>query len=402
MLRSTIEDTAVAAAKAWSHTAVETRHVVYAICRTLSKRPETHAIQAAVKAALEPHGTSVGIPEVSAEARELIARCISEDAAIAVALQGFEGDSDTGAQAGPVATARETVPDESPPSAEGKLEDIDAVLAELDGLVGLGPVKAKVRQVMAVVRANRERSAAGMPSVNPSLHLVFTGAAGTGKTTVARLVARLYAATGALTGARFVEVTRGDLIAGYVGQTALKTQHVIDGTVPGVLFIDEAYALTASHGVDYANECIATLVKNMEDRRSELAVIAAGYSAQMADFIDSNPGLRSRFKTFIEFPYYNPDELVAIFRGFAGDAMIALGAGVEERAGELFAEARSSPDFGNARYARSVWEQAYANMAARAADDGVVELSELAEIVVDDLPGLSRGPDSRRGPLGFR
>lgn len=415
MLRATLEDAAVAAAKAFSHAEVEPRHVVYAISRRLSDRPELEAIKAAARAALDPHGSATATPSVGDAARAMLERCVSEEAAVAVALEAGgdarEGGADGTAAGGvdepkatskapPKAHAQAQPPPEAP--APEPREAVADVLAELDALIGLATVKEKVRQVIAVVRANRERAAAGMPGVNPSLHLVFTGSAGTGKTTVARLVARLYAAAGALEGARCVEVSRGDLIAGYVGQTALKTQHVIDGAIPGVLFIDEAYALTASHHVDYANECIATLVKNMEDRRAELAVIAAGYSEPMADFIASNPGLRSRFKTFIEFPDYTSDELVAIFRGFAGDAQIGLGEGVEERAAALFDAARSAPDFGNARYARSIWEQAYASMATRAAADGTVELAELGEIAAGDLPDAPSGLGGRQRSIGFR
>jgi SpoVK/Ycf46/Vps4 family AAA+-type ATPase len=262
------------------------------------------------------------------------------------------------------------------------------VLKELDSLIGMDAVKAQVRSVIAVVQANTERVKAGMAAVNPSLHLVFTGPPGTGKTTVARLVARLYASTGALPGSGFTEATRADLIAGYVGQTALKTTEVINKTRPGVLFIDEAYSLSPMGNVDFGGEAIATLVKAMEDNRNELALIVAGYADEMGEFINSNPGLRSRFRTYINFPDYAAPELILIFRQFVETSGLKLGDGALEKAASVFTEVARRPNFGNARFARSLFEQAYARMAARAAADGVVDVSELhtlepADIVLD-------------------
>jgi len=246
-------------------------------------------------------------------------------------------------------------------------------------------VKAQVKSMIAVVQANAERAKAGLAPVNPSLHLVFTGPPGTGKTTVARLVARLYAAAGALPGAGFNEATRTDLIAGYVGQTAIKTTELINRTKPGVLFIDEAYALTPRGDVDFGSEAIATLVKAMEDYRKDLAVVVAGYDDEMADFIGSNPGLRSRFKTYINFPDYSAPELLRIFELFVQSSGITLAPGALEKAESVLDDGASQADFGNARFARSLFERAYARMAARAAADGAVEVSELTTFIPDDI-----------------
>jgi ATP-dependent Clp protease ATP-binding subunit ClpA len=186
-----------------------------------------------------------------------------------------------------------------------------------------------------------------------------------------------------------------------VGQTAIKTAEVIQRTRPGVLFIDEAYALTPTHGSDFGAEALATLVKAMEDHRGDLAVIAAGYGDAMAGFIRSNPGLRSRFKTYVDFPDYEPDELALIFERFAKATAIRLHDGVLEAAARVFARAALRPDFGNARFARSLFEQAYARMAARAFADGIVTVDELTLIEARDLEWEDSMPDRERRPIGF-
>lgn len=408
MLRANLEDAAVAAAKAWSHSDVESRHVVFAICRLFHQRAECQAIQAAARDALEPTGSALTTPTISAGARAVLDACLSESAAVAIAVAriGEAGQSparDTATGTGHAAApgARSAHKHESEPASSAAVEDTSAVLAELDALIGLTAVKDKVRQTIAVVQANLERQKAGLPIVNPGLHLVFAGPPGTGKTTVARLVARLYKSAGALPGANFTEVTRGDLIAGYVGQTALRTQQVIDRTRPGVLFIDEAYSLTATHGSDYASECVATLVKNMEDYRGDFAVIAAGYGDQMAEFVHSNPGLRSRFKTFIDFPDYAASDLVQIFERFARHAQVRLATGVIEKASHACGVATRASDFGNARFARSLWEQAYTNMAVRAAADGRMTIDELAEVIPDDITVEVEPSASKQKRVGF-
>ncbi|HEX2140421.1 MAG TPA: AAA family ATPase [Woeseiaceae bacterium] len=405
MNRSVISDAAVSAAKGYSHGAVEPRHVLFALARHFRERPECAGFLEPARRGLEPRGNSYGSPAMSEAATALIGTLNSDDDGIAALRQAFEGDgtpSAAGAAGGQAAeTAEEAAPRAQPQAASAAAESVADVLAELDALTGLNAVKAQVRRIIAVVQANTEREKAGLRPVKPGLHLVFTGPPGTGKTTVARLVARLYAAAGALPGSNFTEATRADLIAGYVGQTAIKTHELINRTRPGVLFIDEAYSLTPTSGVDFGHEAIATLVKAMEDHRNDFAVIVAGYGDEMQEFIECNPGLRSRFKTFIDFPDYSSGELSEIFGRMAHEVGIALGPGALEKAAEVFAAASGKRSFGNARFARSLFEQAYARMATRAADDGAVTIEELTTLLAEDIDDdLSMLPsDPRR--IGF-
>lgn len=409
MLGNRLLDAAIAAAKGYGHAAVEPRHVLYAAVRQFQSRPEVEALLPRAKAALDPRGSALQTPKATPEAEQLLAKLDASPDAVAVVLEAFRGDPVAGpvpgaAPGGPaLPAAQHAAAPAAPAERPGPrpAESTAAVLAEIDQLIGLASVKRQLATISAVVQANQERIRAGMAPVTPSLHLVFTGPPGTGKTTVARLVARLYAAAGALPGSTFTEVSRSDLVAGYVGQTAIKTAEIVTKTRPGVLFIDEAYSLTPSHGSDFAAEAIATLVKGMEDFRSELAVIAAGYGDEMVDFVASNPGLKSRFKTYIDFPDYTPDELTRIFGGFAKAAGIALQDGVLAAADAVFRRVVDKRDFGNARFARSLFEHAYARMAARAAADGTVTVPEVSTINVTDLEWEESGLDRRVRKIGF-
>jgi SpoVK/Ycf46/Vps4 family AAA+-type ATPase len=186
-------------------------------------------------------------------------------------------------------------------------------LAELDELVGLRVVKDDVHRLTSLIRVQRLRAERGLPTVDSSHHLVFTGNPGTGKTTVARLLARIYRSLGVVSGGHLVETDRSYLVAGYVGQTAPRTRAVLEQALGGMLLIDEAYALARGGENDFGREAIDTLVKFMEDHRDDLAVVAAGYPAEMDQLIDTNPGLRSRFTRTLHFEDYTDDELVQIF-----------------------------------------------------------------------------------------
>jgi stage V sporulation protein K len=399
MIRSVIQDSAVSAAKASSHPTVEPRHVWFAIAKRFKDKPECEALFPVAKSALEPAGNAYGgAPTITDEAKAVLETINNETDAVAALLKAFENSGAAAASGAATQTreATEQTGEAAASSTAAAAETTADILAELDALIGLEAVKGQVRRIIAVVQANTERQKAGLPTVSPGLHLVFTGPPGTGKTTVARIIARLYAATGALPGSNFTEGTRTDMVAGYVGQTAIKTKELIDRTKPGVLFIDEAYALTPSSHVDFGHEAIATLVKAMEDYRDQLAVIVAGYEEEMTEFISSNPGLRSRFKTQIAFPDYNAAELTEIFCRMAAEAGMQLAEGCRETAEVVFDRAAGRQDFGNARYARSLFEQAYARMATRAAADGLVSVDELhtllPEDIHDDLSTLSPPP----------
>jgi len=405
-LRGDLLDAAVSMAKSCGHEQVEPRHVLFVVAKRFRDNAEAGPLFDRARQSLDPHGRATGVPATAPDTTTLLESITTEKDAIGALVAALKSATpgtpeSTGGQAGQAAVAAAQTQAAAAAAATATAEGTTEILAELDRLIGLNAVKAQVRNVLAVVQANAQRKKAGLATVNPSLHQVFTGPPGTGKTTVARIIARLYASVGALPGSGFTEATRADLIAGYVGQTALKTMDVIRKTRPGVLFIDEAYALTPRSEVDFGSEAIATLVKAMEDHRDELAIIVAGYGDEMEVFVDSNPGLRSRFKTYIDFPDYTAPELSQIFVKLAAESGIALAEGVREKAEGVFSEVVGREAFGNARFVRSLFEQAYARMAARAAADGNVEVSELQAITPDDVV-LDEGALQReRRRIGF-
>ena len=264
---------------------------------------------------------------------------------------------------------------------------LSAPMRHLAKMVGLGPVKAEVEKLANLVRIQHERERQGIKTVGVSYHCVFTGNPGTGKTTVARIVAGIYKDLGVLKKGHLVETDRAGLVAEYVGQTGPKTNKVIDAALDGVLFIDEAYSLVEGSKDDYGKEAIATLLKRMEDERSRLVVILAGYSEDMKRFIASNPGLQSRFNRYIHFPDYEAADLVSIFRQFAETSQYRLGTGAEEALHNVMERAAEHKDehFGNGRFARNLFEKSIERQAMRLARVGHLSKEMLQELLPEDI-----------------
>jgi SpoVK/Ycf46/Vps4 family AAA+-type ATPase len=260
------------------------------------------------------------------------------------------------------------------------------VLEQLDALVGLESVKAHVKKLGHLMELFERRKRENLPVPTPSHHLVFVGNPGTGKTTVARLIAKLYAALGVLASGHLVEAARSDLVGEYVGHTAGKTTKLFDSALGGVLFIDEAYALSrGDHAEDFGREAIDTLVKLMEDHRGEVVVVVAGYPELMREFIDANPGLRSRFEETLVFDDYSNDELVKIFERMCFEHRYRIGAEILAAARAHFERSPRKRGFGNARVARQLFEDAIARQAARLSAGSRYSREDLTTLSVEDV-----------------
>lgn len=294
------------------------------------------------------------------------------------------------------AVPQKAAPEEKPQTqAESQEEEktqeeptLEELLAQLDSLCGLEKVKADVKSLINLVKVRSMRREAGLPVPPMSLHLVFLGNPGTGKTTVARLLAQIYHVIGVLPKGQLVEVDRSGLVAGFVGQTALKTQEVVQKAMGGVLFIDEAYALVnQENGNDFGREAIEVLLKNMEDHRDELIVIVAGYAGLMEKFIHSNPGLESRFNKYLYFEDYNASQLYDIFSSMCKKNGYTLSqegdAWVRRDLEELFAN--RDENFGNARDVRNLFEKAVSRQADRVAALESPTREQLMELLPQDL-----------------
>jgi len=274
-------------------------------------------------------------------------------------------------------------------------ETMDDVLAELNELIGLEEIKKSIIDLTNYLKIQKVREAKGLKTVNTSLHTVFLGPPGTGKTTVARLISRIYKHLGYLEKGHLVETDRSGMVAGYVGQTAIKVNEIVAASIEGVLFIDEAYALSKGNQRDFGNEAIETLLKKMEDHRKELVVIVAGYSDEMEGFIESNPGLQSRFNRYFSFDHYRPKELLGIFLLFCHKNDFILTEDAKEKMEFIFTQLyeKRHKAFGNARVARNLFEKIIEYQANR-----LVKITELTEEVLktiteEDIPPVNQTVD---------
>ena len=262
---------------------------------------------------------------------------------------------------------------------------------ELHSLIGLSSVKAEVERLTNFIKIKKLREKQGLPVSEISYHCVFTGKPGTGKTTVARILANIYSELGVIKKGHLVETDRSGLVAEYVGQTAVKTNKIIDSALDGVLFIDEAYSLINGGNNDYGSEAISTLLKRMEDDRKRLVVILAGYGNEMLTFINSNPGLQSRFNRYIDFPDYNADELLEIYKCNLKKHKYTLSVEAEAFISAYLSNAVANKDknFGNARFVRNLFEKTLENQAMRLANIGHLTSEMLCEISIEDVKSLA-------------
>lgn len=287
------------------------------------------------------------------------------------------------------APANSNKEEEMPPASQGKssVESLEEALKTLEDLIGLSPVKQDVKTLVDFIKIQRKRKEVGLKENPLSYHCVFTGNPGTGKTTVARILADIYRELGIVKKGHLVETDRSGLVAEYVGQTAVKTNKIIDSALDGVLFIDEAYTLVQGGEKDYGSEAIATLLKRMEDDRNRLVVILAGYNEEMKAFIDSNPGLQSRFSRYINFPDYSADELAKIFLLRAKNSQYVCDADVCASIVDIMGRAVVTKDknFGNGRFVRNLFEKAIQRQAVRLSSVSPITTEMLTQLTLHDL-----------------
>ncbi len=290
----------------------------------------------------------------------------------------------------PIEEDLKAVVQEAQPELEPE-ETLEELLEDLNDLTGLTKVKEDLNSLINLLKVHKMRMERGLPQTSISLHMVFSGNPGTGKTTVARMMSKIYRQLGVLSKGHLVEVDRSGLVSGYVGQTAIKTKKVIDSALGGVLFIDEAYALTPSGGSnDFGIEAVNTLLKAMEDNRDDFVVIVAGYPELMDDFLESNPGLRSRFNKQILFEDYTAEELVDIFSGICGKSFYEVTDDAMACVRDFFAERceKKLPGFANGRDVRNYFEKTLTNQANRLATMTDVTDTDLVTITLADVESV--------------
>ena len=280
------------------------------------------------------------------------------------------------------------------PKTKGKVSEplsqktVDEALEDLNSLTGLTAVKEEIKSLINFIKVQKAREDKGFKSSSLSYHIVFTGNPGTGKTTVARIVAQIYKALGVLQQGQLVETDRSGLIAEYVGQTAVKVNKTVDSALNGVLFIDEAYSIVGDTQDSFGKEAVSTLIKRMEDDRDKLIVVLAGYTKEMQDFIETNPGFKSRFNRYIDFTDYKPDELLSIFEGLCKKLDYKLTDEAKVKLTTIFTTAYNNRDksFGNGRFVRNTFEKSMERQANRIASVADLTDEVLTTITADDVP----------------
>ena len=359
---------------------VDTIHVVLAVVQLYDNLIRDRITLDQVLAYVTPAHNTKTKPTFSDAAQSALDQLTNDDTTIAWLQQSYQrlvaGESiDITAPPEPPAPPLPVAPER---------RSVAEIFADLDALIGLTPVKQAVREIVARQQAMALLAARGTPAVF-SKHLVFTGAPGTGKTTVARYVGELYAAINVLPTTSFIEVSRADLIGQFIGQTAPKVQEVVNRARGGVLFIDEAYALMPHHESDYGHEALSTLVQLMENYRDDLVVIMAGYRDEMRALINVNPGLRSRMTTYIDFPDYVPAELGQIFTNIIAHYGITVTPDAMDYLTTQLGQVFTTGEYGNARYVRSLWEHAFTSMALREFADGSYPADALRQLTRADI-----------------
>lgn len=274
-------------------------------------------------------------------------------------------------------------------------ETLEDVMEELNQLIGLDNIKQSITELSNFLKIQKLREEKGLKSVNNSLHSVFMGPPGTGKTTVARLVSKIYKHLGYLDKGHLIETDRSGMVAGYVGQTALKVEEIVTAAMNGVLFIDEAYALTNGNKKDFGNEAIEVLLKKMEDHRKNLIVIVAGYPDEMQEFIRANPGLQSRFNRYFNFNHYKPLELMGIFELFCNKNDFKLKEDAKDKLQFIFDKLyeKRHKSFGNGRVSRNLFEKIIEYQANRIVSITPITEDLLKNITEEDIPPVNKTVD---------
>jgi len=386
-----IRESATSVAKKYDHSALTKLHILYGIRRRFPDQLNSlnlEDIEKEISKLPRVPSASLGVTE---EVEELLSgiqypqQALELATSLSLSLLGLKLEEN------PVPVAATAV------AVEEEQLTLDQSLERLNKLIGLSEVKSQVSKLINVHQANNIRSDQGLPKVPVGLHCVFTGSPGTGKTTVARYLADMYFSIGLLPSRHVHEVDRSALVAGYVGQTALKVQEAVERAKGGVLFIDEAYSLSADSGAGFGDEAISTLVKAMEDNRDNLAIIVAGYKEPMKQFIESNQGLKSRFQNYIHFSDYSSEELLKIFDELCHSHKMEISESAKIDLLEHIEDAKPQGDQGNARYVRNLFEKMYLNMSHRAAEDGNIDLHEILKFESVDIPKV----EERKQALGF-